>query len=112
MTLVDGNRFSVVLTCTFGVTVMAVTGDIDGATSDQLRRQIDEVLDATEVPPSLVLDLSEVSFIDTTGLNALVHALRRMRSLGGDLTLSAPTDATRKLLAISGLDRVFKVTRV
>ena len=112
MTLVDGNRFSVVLTCTFGVTVMAVSGEVDGATSDRLRREIDELLDAAEEPPTLVLDLSNVSFLDSTGLNALVHALRRMRAMGGELTLSAPTEATRKLLAITGLDRAFTVTRV
>ncbi len=112
MTLVEGNRFSVVTTRTFGVTVMTVGGEIDGATSHDLRRQLDELLESPEPPLSLVLDLSSMSFIDTTGLNVLVHVLKRMRALGGELTLSAPTESTRKLLAITGLDRAFTVTRV
>lgn len=112
MTLVDGSRFSVVLTRTFGVTVMAVGGEIDGATSEELRTRLDALLDSPEPPQSLVLDLSSMSFIDTTGLNVLVYALKRVRAAGGELTLSAPTEATRKLLAITGLDRVFTVTRV
>lgn len=111
MTLLDGNTFTAVLTTVLGTTVLRVSGEVDSATSERLRAHLDDLLDVDDPPMSLVVDVSGMTFIDTTGLNVLVAALRRMRVYGGELTLSAPTAATRKLLAITGLDRAFTVTR-
>lgn len=112
MKLLDGNTFTAVLTTALGTTVLRVSGEVDGASSERLRAHLDELLDTSAPPLSLIVDVRAMTFIDTTGLNVLVAALRRMRDYGGELTLSAPTTATRKLLAITGLDRAFTVTRV
>lgn len=111
MSVVEGNQFSIVLTRTLGSVVVAVTGEVDAAGSEELRTRLDDVID-DESPMELVVDLHELAFMDSTGLGVLVHALKRMRERGGELTLSAPSPSTRKLLDISGLDRIFPVTRV
>lgn len=62
-----------------------------------------------EGSPTIVLDLSALDFIDSSGLRQLVVALQRQRDNGGDVVLRAPTDRTRRLLEIVGLDRIFTI---
>ena len=57
----------------------------------------------------IVVDLSEVSFIDSTGLGTLVSGLKTARKAGGDLRLVAPTPQARRLLRLTTLDRVFVI---
>lgn len=51
----------------------------------------------------LVLDLSDLEFMDSSGLNVLIKAGREARNTGGDLHLAAPTPAVRRLFEITGL---------
>ena len=111
MSVVEGSSFEIVLTRTLGSVVVAVTGEVDASAASELRTQLDDVIDDLS-PMELVVDLHALSFMDSTGLGVLVHALKRMRERGGELTLSAPSPSTRKLLDISGLDRIFPVSRV
>ena len=111
MSVVEGSSFSIALTRTLGSVVVSVSGEVDASAAHELRTRLDDVID-DESPLELVVDLHDLAFMDTTGLGVLVHALKRMRERGGELTLSAPSPSTRKLLDISGLDRIFPVTRV
>jgi anti-sigma B factor antagonist len=52
----------------------------------------------------LTIDLAGVTFIDSTGLRALVGCRRRMRAAEGDVVLRAPSRQMKKLLEITGLD--------
>ena len=60
--------------------------------------------------PILVLDLSSLEFIDSSGLRELVVALKRQREIGSDVVLRAPTDHTRRVLEIVGLSEVLTIT--
>lgn len=62
-----------------------------------------------EGTPTIVLDLSALEFIDSSGLRQLVVTLKRQREIGGDVVLRSPTDRTRRLLEIVGLDKVFTI---
>ncbi|GLV51232.1 hypothetical protein TBS_18020 [Thermobispora bispora] len=53
--------------------------------------------------------MSEVEFCDSTGVNVLLSALKRLRERGGDLEVAAPRSAVRKILQVTGLDSVFTV---
>jgi anti-sigma B factor antagonist len=94
-------------TSTIGaVVVVAVGGEIDVHTAPQ----VDDALEAAAGPGvALVADLSEVAFIDSTGLSVLVRALARARDDDGSLALVAPTERVTKVLRLTGLDAVLNV---
>ncbi|MFG2006948.1 STAS domain-containing protein [Spirillospora sp. NPDC048911] len=84
--------------------VVAVSGEIDLHTADTLRTALRE-LDAAG-RHRLVVDFSEVTFCDATGLGALVVAHNRAAEQGGAVRLAGLRPAQRRLLHISGLHRV------
>lgn len=89
-----------------GGTVLRVHGELDISTADQLRRGAGPYLDAGR---RLLLDLSRVTFCDSTGLAVLVGFHKRLAASGGRLELFSPVPRVRQLLAITGLDRVFTI---
>lgn len=89
-----------------GDVVVFVRGEIDVASAPMLWERLVEAIPDTK---RLVLDLQETDFIDSTGLSIFVRALRRLRADGGDLILRSPRPGVRKILDITGLDRVFTI---
>ena len=89
------------------VTVLALRGEVDVSTAPRLRQGLVEL--ATEGRSSVVVDLSGVEFLDSTGLGVLVSGLRRFRLLGGDLILAAAQPRIVRVLEITRLDRAFDV---
>jgi anti-sigma B factor antagonist len=61
-------------------------------------------------PVRLVIDMSGVDFCDSTGMNVLLAAQRMAREHGGNVELSGPRPAVRKILQVTGLESVFTVT--
>jgi anti-sigma B factor antagonist len=90
------------------VTVHAV-GEIDLATSPQLRELLHRLVAAGS--RRVVLDLSGTTFIDSSGLGVLVGVLRATRENGDDRSflLSGFQDQVRKVFEITGLDQVFTI---
>ena len=56
-----------------------------------------------------MVDLQHLQFIDSSGLGALVRGAKLARAAGGYLRLRAPKPAVRKVLQITGLDRIFEI---
>ncbi len=87
------------------VVVVVVTGDVDLGTApdfeDELARAVEHGLDA-----GLVIDLTDVSFIDSTGLNALVRAFERQRLAGESLALVSDDSRVTMMLEVTRLNRV------
>lgn len=90
-----------------GASVVGVTGEIDILTAPQLRETLLGHL--TSAAPNLAVDLSGVTFIDSTGLSVLVNALRRARSLGGDVRLLLPSEQVTKVLELTRLTDLFVI---
>ncbi|WP_028644093.1 STAS domain-containing protein [Nocardioides sp. URHA0020] len=88
------------------VRVLRCVGEIDMASAPGLRERI--AGHQVDGPPHLVLDLTGVTFIDSLGLGALIGAHKRARVLQGSL-LMVPSDATRRVLTATALDRVFEL---
>lgn len=87
--------------------VLDVRGEVDLYTSPQLREAIDrEVSGGT---PKVLVDLTGVSFMDSSGLGVLVGSLKRSRERGGELALVCTEGSVLKVLTITGLDRVFPI---
>jgi anti-anti-sigma factor len=84
------------------VPVVHVAGDLDAASAAPFAAAVGSVI-ALEHPARLVLDLSAVDFLDSTGLNELVRAHRNLHAAGGRLVLRSPGETTRVLLDITRL---------
>jgi anti-sigma B factor antagonist len=85
-------------------TVLSVRGELDLYSSPSLRDRV--LAAADEGDRRLVIDLSAVPFMDSSGLGVIVGCLKRVRESGGDLALvTMPGSPPSKLLSLTGLDR-------
>ena len=84
---------------------VAIHGRITIATSGEMRRTLSDALRAK--PANVSVDLSDVSYIDTSGLATLVEAVRIARKQGTRLILGGIHDQPRYLFEITHLDRLF-----
>jgi anti-sigma B factor antagonist len=87
------------------LTIVAVTGEVDVATAPSLRTLLVDLI--AEAKINLLVDLTAVDFLDSTGLGVLVSTVKRVRSDGGDLTLVCANRHILKVLEITGLTSVF-----
>jgi len=90
-----------------GRPVLRVAGEIDIETSPALEEQLQAVLDQGHT--SVLVDLGQVTFLDSTGLSALIGGLRRCQGVGGELRLVSPRANVRKVLEVTGLVETFHV---
>jgi len=86
-------------------TVLEVAGEIDVYTAPQLRERLIALVEGGA--RYVVVDLSGVEFLDSTGLGVLVGALKRLRGVNGELRLVCAHERLLKIFRITGLDRVF-----
>lgn len=81
-----------------------MTGELDLHTAPELRDRLVRLVQDGHT--HIFLDLSELSFMDSTGLGVLVGHLKRVREHEGTLVLVAPQPPVRKVLSVTGLDQV------
>ena len=82
-------------------------GELDVVTAPALRQALLDLLeDGVRV---LDIDMADLSLIDSTGLGVLVGVLKRTLQHGGEMRLCSPQRGARKVLDITGLDRVFTI---
>ncbi|MFF9765240.1 STAS domain-containing protein [Streptomyces sp. NPDC053086] len=98
-----GNRLSITQTCSEGISVVRVCGEIDRDSAPQL---LEAVAPQDAAAHRTVLDLSGVTFMDSSGINALITAHRAAQSADGWLRLAAPSVSVSRLIEIVGLDEV------
>ncbi len=103
------NPLSVNTTSADGRTVIAAVGEVDAASADVLRSAIFELVDGGEA--NVAIDMSEVSFIDSSGLRVLIAGYKAVQAAGGALTVQAPSDAVVRLLEITGQLERFVTTK-
>jgi anti-sigma B factor antagonist len=89
--------------------VLAVSGEIDIATVDDLGDAIDAVIDDGAV--EVWVDLTPAEFMDSTGLRLLVAAGDRLRALNRSLAVICPPGAIRRTIELAGLHEVLPVFR-
>jgi anti-sigma B factor antagonist len=80
--------------------VFPLRGRLDNDSSDEIEQRLLEVIDSGA--RLLILDLSELRYISSVGLRALLVVARRVGGAGGVLTLCAPDDRVMSILTISG----------
>jgi anti-sigma B factor antagonist len=90
-----------------GIPVLSVAGEIDVATAPELRDHLQACV--TKNNSTIVVDLVDVTFLDSTALGVLVGGLKRCREAGGDLHLVIAEPRILKVFEITGLTEVFSI---
>ena len=89
-------------------TVVDVAGDIDLASSPEVRKALlHEVRDNRR--PRVILNLSAVGYIDSSGVASLVEGLKASRDIGSRFILIGLSGAAREVLQLSRLVKVFEI---
>ena len=87
--------------------VVTLRGEIDVYTAPRLRQALIDLVEggATQI----VVDMSAVDFLDSTGLGVLVGGLKRVRMKEGSLSIVTSQDKILKIFDITGLNKVFSI---
>ena len=88
-----------------GWTVLEVAGDLDMATAPGLRQLVLQLLSNGD--RLFAVDLTAADFVDSTGLGALVAALKRVRTHDGELVVICPEPRLRRIFELTELVSVF-----
>jgi anti-sigma B factor antagonist len=100
-------EISISRTTAGNVPIVAVSGEVDIYSAPALKDKITELIRAGQ--DTLIVDLGNISFLDSTGLGALVEARAATSEAGGSLPVVCSQERILKLFTITGLDRVFTI---
>lgn len=87
-------------------TLCRPVGELDAYTVTDFRQSLGELASH----PQVVIDLSEVPFMDSAGLGALIGGIRRARENGGEVAVACSRPTLTRLLHTTGFDRIVPVT--
>lgn len=90
-----------------GISSVTAIGSLDALTSEELVVTLDELIEHGGI--NQVLDLSQVEFMSSAGLRAILTTLKQCRSKGGDLRLSGAQPGVIKVLNLSGFTSILKI---
>jgi anti-sigma B factor antagonist len=87
--------------------VVALRGEIDVYTAPRLRQALIDLVEGGKT--NILVDMSKVDFLDSTGLGVLVGGLKRVKAQDGSLEIVATQDKILKIFEITGLSKVFPI---
>ncbi|MCC6446856.1 MAG: STAS domain-containing protein [Armatimonadetes bacterium] len=87
--------------------VIDLQGEVDVYTAPKLRQEIIGLLD--KGINRVVINLSGVEYLDSTGLGVLIGGLKRLKEQGGNLFLICPNPKIKRIFEITGLDKIFSM---
>lgn len=87
--------------------LMEIEGEVDVYTAPQLKQDIVDV--AERGVKHLIINLSKVEYLDSTGLGVLIGGLKRLREGKGNLVLVGPGMRILRIFEITGLDKIFDI---
>ncbi len=87
-----------------------IKGEIDHYSAVWVRGEIDEEI-AKRHPKTLVLVLAGIDFMDSSGIGLVMGRYARMQSIGGKLTVRAPSDRVERILRLAGIERIVNIEK-
>jgi anti-sigma B factor antagonist len=87
--------------------VLPLKGEIDLHVSPVVTASLNAMIE--KKPDRMVIDLSEVTYIDSAGLAALIQAMQKVEAYGGKFLLAGLQETVRSIFEISRLDQVFQI---
>lgn len=89
------------------IPVLDVIGEIDIYTTPQFKEAVSEAIDQNK--PAIVINMTKVTYMDSSGFGTLLSATKRLRPLDGALYLSGCNEAIQRMLQITRLNTIFGV---
>lgn len=105
----SGERIEVKLTTVDDVTIVAPRGEIDLSCAPALRNHIG--IAQARKPRKLIIDLTGVPYMDSSGVATLLEAMQACRRAGGKFILCSLQDRVRSIIEITRLDTVFTIVK-
>ena len=90
-----------------GGCVVDATGEIDMQSSPKMRQELRQLV--AKEPDRIIVNLTEVKYIDSSGLATLVECLQSTKKLDTTLVLMGINENVKDIFELSGLNRVFKI---
>jgi anti-anti-sigma factor len=91
------------------VKIMQPSGRLDVTTAADFRRQVNDIASLATPPKYLLVDLEEITFMDSSGLGALVSALKSIRSSNGDMVICGANDQVQMLFELTSMTKILKI---
>ena len=109
MTVTDRPTFDLAVSDGKNCKVFHLKGRLmDQQQADRLMAALDEEL--KDGHKTVILDMGELQYMNSTGLNILINVLTRTRNAGGDTLIAAVSHSVRQLFVVTKLDTVFTIT--
>ena len=85
-----------------------LSGEIDHHSAVAVRSEIDTVI-AELRPERLVLDLSGIDFMDSSGIGLIMGRYAKMKAVGGEIVVESPNARVRRIFEMAGLERIVRI---
>jgi anti-sigma B factor antagonist len=87
--------------------ILALEGEIDLHRSPQVKESLEPLI--AKKTPRILLDLSAVTYVDSSGLATMIETLQRIQSYGGKFGMFGLRESVRSIFAIARLDQIFSI---
>ncbi|HBT20474.1 MAG TPA: anti-sigma F factor antagonist [Peptococcaceae bacterium] len=87
---------------------LRLKGEFDMLTADEFRSAVDDHFDGKRVK-NLILDISKVSFIDSSGLGAILARYKKIKQLNGNMVIVGAKPQVKRVLELSGVVKIIEV---
>lgn len=91
-------------------TVAYIKGEVDHHNAKSARESLDKIIESSQ-PIRFALDLSGVTFCDSSGLGLVMGRMKKCASVGSTMVVKNPSVAAYKILEIAGMDKIIKIER-
>lgn len=90
--------------------IVSLDGEIDHHSAAEIREGLDKMI-AVSRPKVMVLELSGIDFMDSSGLGLVLGRYRRLNEMGSQMVIKNPGARTEKIFAMAGVDKLIKIIR-
>lgn len=92
-----------------GTAVAVMQGEIDHHSAKSAREELDRFI-ITMQPDVLAVDMSGITFMDSSGIGLIIGRQKLMKECGGKLEVRSPQPYIRRVLRLSGIERIVRIT--
>ena len=91
------------------VKVLQLNGNLDSTQSQDFKEKINEIIEQEGITEIILVDFKDVTFMDSSGLGALVLAFKAVRATGRKLVVCSINEQVRILFELTGMDKIFEI---